>query len=202
MEKPAKAILIIFYRNPAPGAVKTRLAATMGNEKALDIYKKLALHTRDITSALAMDKVVYYSDFIDNHDIWPPSSYSKALQRGVDLGERMKQAFHECFERGYNRVCIAGTDCLELDTETIERAFQSLELADVVIGPARDGGYYLLGTRRFFPQLFHDKKWSTSNVFENTIHDLRTLGLSHAQLQTLSDVDVESDVPDEWKGIS
>lgn len=202
MEESAKSILIIFYRNPVSGAVKTRLAATMGNERALDIYRKLALHTRDVTRVLAVDKRVYYSDFIDDDDIWPSPSYSKALQNGADLGERMSQAFRACFELKYDRICIIGTDCLELNAEVITRAFESLASVDAVIGPAKDGGYYLLGMRHFYPQLFKDKKWSTSNVFEDTIHDLRALGLSYAQLQMLSDVDLESDVPDEWKSIS
>lgn len=202
MEATPKPLLIIFYRNPRAGAVKTRLAATVGNERALNIYNKLALRTRDITSNISIDKTVFYSELIDDDDIWSGSAYSKAIQEGDNLGERMMHAFHSGFETGHNRICIIGTDCLELDAKIIESAFRSLESVDAVIGPAHDGGYYLLGTRRLFPQLFTNKQWSTSRVYEDTVRDFHSLGLKFKQLKILRDVDVEGDVPDEWKGVS
>jgi uncharacterized protein len=193
-----KLLLIIFYRNPQAGTVKTRLAATLGDEKALEIFVKLSLHIRDITENLTVvDKIVYYSDAIEQGDLWNETAYLKALQRGDDLGARMKNAFAEGFRSGYTSVCIIGTDCYELTEEVLARSFEALKTADAVVGPARDGGYYLLGMKKPFPELFDNKPWSTDAVFRKTIEDLDQLGLKYAILPVLRDVDTEDDVPPE-----
>lgn len=199
MDPTTKSLLIIFYRNPFKGRVKTRLAANVGDEKALDVFRRLAGHTRQITEALASDKIVFYSDSIDLMDMWPNARYLKTLQQGSDLGARMKNAFTSAFESGYESVCIIGTDCYELTTRIILQAFDALTSHDVVIGPAVDGGYYLLGMRKLYPQLFDGKEWSTETVCERTVSDIRSLGLRYFQLQTLRDVDTEGDLPDEWR---
>lgn len=198
MEQPEKLLLIIFYRNPQAGKVKTRLAATLGDEKALEIFVKLSSHIRDITENLAVvDKIVYYSDAIEQGDLWTDIAYLKALQRGDDLGARMKNAFAEGFRSGYTSACIIGTDCYELTEEVLARSFEALKTADAVVGPARDGGYYLLGMKKTFPELFDNKPWSTDAVFRKTIEDLDLLGLKYAILPVLRDVDTEDDVPPE-----
>src|SRR3989337_2031713 len=130
MEQQNKSLLIIFYRNPTFGKVKTRLAASMGNQKALEIYHKLSLHTKTITEDLKMDKIVFYSDAIDLMDLWPNATYLKALQEGEDLGEKMKNAFVAGFETGYTSICIIGTDCYELTEKVIRGAFETLQSAD------------------------------------------------------------------------
>lgn len=197
MEQPEKSLLIIFYRNPQAGKVKTRLAATLGDEKALEIFVKLSSHIRDITENLTVDKIVFYSDAIEQGDLWTDTAYLKALQRGDDLGARMKNAFAEGFRSGYISVCIIGTDCYELTEEVLARSFEALKTADAVVGPARDGGYYLLGMNKPFPELFDNKPWSTDTVFRKTIEDLDLLGLKYAILPVLRDVDTEDDVPPE-----
>ncbi len=199
MDKKSTDLLIIFYRNPDAGKVKTRLAATLGIDKALDIYRKLARHTRDVAKQTAFDKVVYYSDFIDRKDMWPNETFGKAAQLGDDLGERMKNAFTESFEKGYASVCIVGTDCFELTEQVINEAFAALRSADAVIGPARDGGYYLLGMNRLLPAVFENKHWSTESVFRETIRDLESLDLACTTLSELGDVDTEEDLPDELR---
>lgn len=197
MEQPEKSLLIIFYRNPQAGKVKTRLAATLGDEKALEIFVKLSSHIRDITENLTVDKIVFYSDAIEQGDLWTDTAYLKALQRGDDLGARMKNAFAEGFRSGYISVCIIGTDCYELTEEVLARSFEALKTADAVVGPARDGGYYLLGMNKPFPELFDNKPWSTDTVSRKTIEDLDLLGLKYAILPVLRDVDTEDDVPPE-----
>lgn len=199
METTTKQLLIIFYRNPLTGKVKTRLAATVGDKKALDVFRQLSLHIKNITENLPLDKIVFYSDFIDLIDIWPNARYLKALQQGDGLGERMKAAFAASFETGYTSVCIIGTDCYELTSEIIGRGFEALTTADVVIGPARDGGYYLLGMNRLYPSFFENKRWSTDSVFRDTISDFDLLGLKYAILPVLTDVDKEDDLPNELK---
>jgi uncharacterized protein len=201
MGQSTKSLLIIFYRNPTIGQVKTRLAVTIGKEKALEVFRRLASHTKQITESLTIDKIVFYSDSIDLMDIWPNAKYLKALQQGNDLGEKMKNSFAAAFESGYDSVCIIGTDCYELETRIIAQAFEALVSDDVVIGPASDGGYYLLGMRRFHPELFDDKQWSTETVFERTVSDIQSLGLKYSKLRRLRDVDTEGDLPEEWRQI-
>jgi len=190
-----KNLLIIFYRNPGLGKVKNRLAVTIGEERALAIYLLMAAHARKMALSIPVDRVVYYTEFIDREDNWLNHDFQKRLQRGADLGERMKLAFEESFKLGYKSVCIMGTDCFELTENILRRAFDGLKHNDAVIGPAADGGYYLLGMNRFIPELFNHKKWSTSSVCEDTIGDFKRLHCKYELLPTLHDVDTESDLP-------
>jgi len=190
-----KNLLIIFYRNPELGKVKSRLAVTIGEERALAIYLLMSAHARTTALAIPADKVVYYSRFIDSEDNWLNDDFQKRLQHGDDLGEKMKNAFDESLKSGYESVCIIGTDCLELTKDILKDAFESLKHQDAVIGPAADGGYYLLGMNRMIPELFGNKKWSTSTVCEDTIEDLKLLQRSYHLLAVLHDVDNESDLP-------
>jgi len=189
-----KELLIIFLRNPQLGKVKTRLASSIGEVQALEIYNLLLNRTRTITQGLAYDKVVYYSDFIDNDDNWSSANYKKALQKGDSLGQKMHHAFQQGFDGGYNKIGIIGSDCYELDQDTIECAFYELDKHQLVIGPANDGGYYLLGMKTMVPSLFKNKLWSTPLVLEDTLNDAEDLDLSVKLLQQLNDVDFESDL--------
>ncbi len=197
MDQQRKDLLIIFYRNPKIGKVKTRLAATVGNQKALEIYMKLSLHTKTITEDLNLEKIVFYTDVIDLMDIWPNATFLKALQDGKELGEKMKNAFVAGFETGYTSICIIGTDCYELTAEIITQAFEALKSADAVIGPARDGGYYLLGMTNPHTGVFNNKNWSTETVLQETIQNFESLNLNYIKLQELTDVDTAEDLPDE-----
>lgn len=192
-------LLIIFYRNPELGKVKSRLAATVGEERALAIYLKLASFTRAVTSVINCDRVVYYSEFIDREDNWANDDYFKHLQNGVDLGSKMKHAFETSFSQGYKHVCIIGTDCLELTSDILNEAFETLKKKDVVVGPAFDGGYYLLGMNRLITAAFTNKNWSTNTVYSDTIDDLERYRFSYGILPTLNDVDNESDLPQQLR---
>lgn len=188
-------ILIIFYRNPQLGNVKTRLAATVGDAKALAIYLKLASHTRAIASELDCDRVVYYSDYVDTEDAWSNTDYAKRQQIGSNLGDRMKNAFEWAFSKGYQRVCIIGTDCFELNHSILSKAFNTLTYCDAVLGPARDGGYYLLGMTKLVIEVFENKIWSSSSVCSDTASDFKKLQIEFEELVTLTDVDEERDLP-------
>lgn len=194
-----KALLIIFYRNPVLGKVKSRLAATVGNAKALHIYLTLADHTKSITQNLQVDRVVYYSDNVEDQDTWSDSLFQKKIQTGTDLGERMASAFLAGFTSGFESICIIGTDCFELTGAILEEGFNKLQTYGAVIGPARDGGYYLLGMNSFHREFFKNKIWSSDTVRKNTVSDFNTLGLSYYQLPVLTDVDEEKDLPDALK---
>lgn len=194
------SLLIILAKNPELGKVKTRLAATVGDEVALAIYFQLLKKTHDVTTSLSQDKVVYYSNYLEEGDLWDERNFRKAVQVGGDLGNRMKCAFTDAFNRGYKQVCIIGSDCMEISTEIIEEAFVKLQNHDAVIGASEDGGYYLLGMSKMTPEVFENKLWSTDEVFIATLEDFNRLGLDHAELPVLNDVDTEKDLGD-WASV-
>lgn len=187
------AELIIFIRNPVAGQVKTRIARSIGDEKALEIYRHLLDLTREATMPTNCIKHLFYSDRTED-DVWHPHTFSKHVQQGETLGERMKNALDVILSNGAEKAIIIGSDCPELTTGIIEDAFVQLDRKDVVIGPAKDGGYYLLGMKKTLPFLFDDKEWGTDSVFEDTIVDLMENRLSYARLPTLSDVDTIYDL--------
>lgn len=188
-----KVALIIFQKNAQLGKVKTRLAASIGNEKALEIYQWLTAYTHEQLRGINVDKFLYFSDFIPENPVGDYTNYQFEVQSGENLGERMSNAFLQLFKSGYKSVVIIGTDCPEMTRNDIEKAFLNLEQVDLVIGPARDGGYYLLGMRSYFPELFSDISWSTSEVLVSTLDRADKLNLEYEFLKVLSDIDTLSD---------
>jgi rSAM/selenodomain-associated transferase 1 len=188
-----KSALIIFVRNPVLGKVKTRIAKDLGEHAALEVYNQLLAHTQSITKALDFDRFIFYADYLNGNDIWDNETYHKEIQSGNDLGERMYNAFELLFSKGYNKICIIGSDCLELTKEKIEEAFLVLEDNNAVIGPSLDGGYYLLGMSTFIKEVFKNKDWSTDTVYSDTVSDLLNNHLSYYTLPALSDVDNAED---------
>lgn len=189
-----KSLLLIFAKNPELGKAKTRLAKTIGDKKALWVYKELLKHAQKITQDLPVDKAVFYTSFIEEDDLWQNEVYQKQLQIEGGLGEKMLQAFEWGFESGYTKIVIIGTDCYELTSEILEQAFEKLVKNKVIIGPAQDGGYYLLGMKKAIPEIFENKKWSTESVLKDTVQDLETLQLSYNLLPMLRDVDEFDDL--------
>jgi rSAM/selenodomain-associated transferase 1 len=185
-------LILIFIKNAELGKVKTRLAATLGDAAALDIYKKLLMLTQKITLSVDCQRFVYYSNFIEENDIWQELDFYKRKQTGDDLGERMKNAFAEAFET-HEKVVIIGSDCAELNAEIVNAAFAKLDSHDFVIGPAHDGGYYLLGMNSFQPTVFDNIIWSSEEVFSATIAAIHALNKSVALLPMLNDLDNEAD---------
>lgn len=185
-------LLIIFTRNPELGKCKTRLAATVGDRSALEIYKILLQHTMGITSPLPVDKIVYYSENILHDDLWDSGLYRKALQEGRNLGERMFNAFKAAFQEGFQNVILIGSDVYDLNTADLKFAFEQLKLNDTVLGPADDGGYYLIGMRKLIPEVFQSKAWGTDTVLEDTMGDLSAY--STALLPMRKDIDRYEDI--------
>ena len=188
----SKNLLLIFTRNPELGKAKTRLAKTVGDETALEIYKFLLEKTCNVSAKVTADKAVYYSVKVRYKDIWDENSYQKHQQVGEDLGIRMLHAFKEGFDAGYQKVLIIGSDLYDLTSEIIESAFVELDTNDVVIGPAEDGGYYLLGMNSLHTAIFKNKDWGTSSVRKDTLADLKDKKVH--LLQELNDVDVFEDI--------
>lgn len=190
----SKNVLLIFTRNPELGKGKRRLAADVGDEAALAIYQFLLDHTVKITSGLYSEKIVYYSEELWGNDIWDNKKYGKKLQHGKDLGERMANAFVDGFRNDFEKIIIIGSDMYDLSQEDLEKAFKALDTHDVVIGPAADGGYYLLGMKHYIPQLFINKAWGTATVLKDTFADLNNEKV--ALLETRNDVDNYKDIKD------
>ncbi|MGB1268760.1 MAG: TIGR04282 family arsenosugar biosynthesis glycosyltransferase [Flavobacteriaceae bacterium] len=190
----SKNLILIFTRNPELGKCKTRLAKTIGDKNALTIYKMLLQHTADVVEQLNCDKAVYYSVRVRTNDIWDDSIYQKHQQHGADLGYRMQNAFKESFKAGYEKVIIVGSDLYDLKPKHIQDAFNRLDSNDVVIGPAEDGGYYLLGMTTLLPNIFENKNWGTDTVRTATLNNLKTKKV--ALLETLNDIDFYDDVKD------
>ena len=184
--------LIIFTRNPELGKGKRRLAATVGDQAALEIYSFLLAHTRNITKDLPVTKQVWYSEQVHQNDAWDNTLYHKFAQEGGDLGVRMKIAFLDAFKT-HDHVIIIGSDMYDMSQADLEKAFQQLETHDAVIGPAIDGGYYLLGfTKKLVAGVFENKEWGTETVLEKTLQDLKNV--NYATLDARNDVDFYEDI--------
>jgi len=188
----SKNLLLIFTRNPVLGQCKTRLAATVGDKVALDIYRFLLNHTFTITNELPVHKQVNYSNEIWEDDIWDSTIFDKRLQQGSDLGERMSNAFQNGFKDGFENIIIIGSDIYELATKDLLEAFDALEQNEFVIGPAEDGGYYLLGMKVYNEAVFKNKNWGKEKVFQSTMDDLKNEKVY--LLQSKNDIDLYDDV--------
>jgi rSAM/selenodomain-associated transferase 1 len=197
MEKtqPPDRLIIIFYRNPVAGHVKTRLASGVGKEKALEIHIRLSTLTMQAVTSVTSAKVVFYDREILSGDFWEDHLFNKELQKGADLGERMYNAFQRMFRTGYQSIIIIGTDCPEITGPLLESAFENLQKHDAVIGPAFDGGYYLLGLKALAPELFSGIKWGSASVFDQTMLKLKLSGKSVHCLARLHDIDRPEDLP-------
>lgn len=187
-----KNLIITFTRNPELGKVKSRLAKGIGETSALEIYKFLLEHTKNVLSKLDCDRAVYYSVKIRENDIWDSEVFSKHQQfGGDDLGARMQNAFDNGFKKGYEKIIIVGSDLYDLNTEIINQAFKKLDTNDNVIGPAEDGGYYLLGMKTLNPSVFDIENWGTETVYKQTVSKLTS---SLYVLETLNDIDYVEDL--------
>ena len=185
-------LLIIFTRNPELGKVKTRLASKIGDSSALEIYKFLLQHTVAITKKIKVVKQVHYSVKVRDHDIWNSDCYDKKQQYGNDLGIRMEYAFQQGFKSGFENIIIIGSDIYDLSQQDIEKAFLALKKHNFVIGPAEDGGYYLIGMNKMNSKIFQNKKWGSDTVFNDTSNDLKNESIQI--LESRNDIDLFEDI--------
>jgi rSAM/selenodomain-associated transferase 2/rSAM/selenodomain-associated transferase 1 len=191
--------LILFTRYPEPGRTKTRLIPALGPEGAADLHRRMTEHTlRRIRSFLATHavsfQVRYEGGEKERMRQWLGNDLQMVEQGEGDLGRRMDLAFSESFQEGMRRVVVIGTDCPGLRPGHLMRSFRSLEDEDVVIGPANDGGYYLIGLRQSAPELFHGIPWGTAQVLERTLDVAQARGIRVELLDRLDDVDRPPDI--------
>jgi len=184
--------LITFIKNPVKGTVKTRLAADVGDDKALLIYLELMQHTRKVAQQIDAHRLLYYGSHINEEDDWPMEEFDKYVQPDGDLGKRMQTAFRKALDKAEAAIII-GSDCASLTPGIVNEAFDKLATKDVVLGPALDGGYYLLGMKQTHDFLFRNMIWSTDQVFTETTRRIEKAGLSYDTVATLSDIDYAED---------
>ncbi|HEY9852963.1 MAG TPA: TIGR04282 family arsenosugar biosynthesis glycosyltransferase [Leptolyngbyaceae cyanobacterium] len=194
-----KKTLIVFTRYPEPGKTKTRLIPVLGAEGAANLHRQMAEYAiaqaKQLTSSHQVSVEVHFTggnlnlmrSWLGNDIIYQP-------QIEGDIGLKMSAAFKAAFNQNINYVSIIGSDCPKLNYQLISQAFDSLLQHDLVIGPATDGGYYLIGLSRFIPELFKGINWSTAEVFQQTIEIAARLNLSVAYLPKLSDIDRPEDL--------
>lgn len=184
--------LIVFLKNPESGSVKTRLANDIGSDSARIVYEKLIHYTLKQSEVSGSRVHLYFSGGIPGGHLIGENAETYN-QKGNNLGEKMRNAFQEVFNRGYEKAIIIGSDCPEIRSGHIKEAFSMLDIADVVIGPATDGGYYLLGMKKLHDSLFENKNWSWETVLTETVKDFRKYKLNYAQLPSLTDIDTIDD---------
>lgn len=184
--------IIIFIKNPILGTAKTRLAQSIGNEKALEVYRKLLSITRKVSRVVRAKRYLYYNRFIDTQDDWSEVDFFKKIQADGNLGTKMKVAFREVSAIA-DKVIIIGSDCPTISSSLIEDAFDILEIHDVVVGPSPDGGYYLLGMKKCHDALFENIEWSTPKVLNQTVSTAEEMGLTVHLLPQHNDIDTIED---------
>ena len=193
-----RSAVLLFIKSPEKGKVKSRLAKAIGEDAALDVYKCLAFNTLEgLKDGNYLFRLCFYPP--ESGEIiksWLGDSFYYAPQQGRDLGERMWSAFVQAFSDGIEKVLLVGSDIPDLSISLINEAFKALDSSDSVIGPAHDGGYYLIGFNKtsFLPDIFQGIEWSTDSVFRQTMKVLGKSGLSVHVLRVLNDVDTFDDL--------
>ena len=186
-----KSLVIVFVKNIKLGTVKTRLAKTIGDFGAFEVYTELVKITEKATQKLDIDKRIYFSNAIVD-DQW--KGEFKAVQHGADLGERMLNAFKDGFDTGYDNIVLVGSDLPDIDVAHIKNGLEALNTNEVVFGPAEDGGYYLVGMSKLNTEIFTNKPWSQPNLLELTLQELQSNQISVGTLDTLNDIDTYEDL--------
>jgi rSAM/selenodomain-associated transferase 1 len=187
----SKELLIVFVKNIKLGKVKTRLAKSIGNEGAFEVYKHLVEITEEATQKVKHEKHIYFSDVIIDEK-WPNTP--KFVQKGADLGEKMQNAFEKGFSDGYKKIILIGSDLPDISATIIQKGFDQLNNSEIVFGPAEDGGYYLVGMTKKCYSIFTDKQWSTENLLAVTLAELKENKIGVSLLETLNDIDTIDDL--------
>jgi len=198
-EHKEQCAIIVMTRYPEAGKVKTRLIEHLGVEGTTYLHQKMAEYTistleplRDIQTA---DLRIFFSGgSTEKMENWLGEGLEYRPQQGENLGSRMTHAFEHIFAAGYNRAVMLGTDCPDIEGATIVKALKCLRSADVVLGPAEDGGYYLIGLNEIAPELFRNIDWGSAKVLNQTVEIVKNLNLTPAYLPPLRDIDTPDDL--------
>ena len=199
METPGSELLIVFTRYPDPGKVKTRLIPVLGKKGSAVLHREMTLHTLKTAKQLAHQRSISLevhgqgaNEYLMGKVFGDDLCYGRQCPGG--LGERMLNSFRQGFHEKMGKVIIIGTDCPGIKVELLEQAFSELDKYDLIIGPANDGGYYLIGMKTIIPALFEDIPWGSGDVLLRTITKAKKMALSLSLLTPLGDVDQPEDL--------
>ncbi|MBC1235756.1 TIGR04282 family arsenosugar biosynthesis glycosyltransferase [Nostoc sp. 2RC] len=197
--RSSKQRLIIFTRYPEPGKTKTRLIPVLGSFGAANLQRQMTEHTilqvKQLQKAIDISVEIWFSDGdLQLMQKWLGLDLVYQPQGEGDLGLRMARSLLQAFQSGAEKAIIIGTDCPGLNPEILATAFDKLRTFDLVLGPALDGGYYLIGLRQLIPELFANIEWGTANVFQKTVEIAQKVNLSYVNLVSLADVDRPEDL--------
>ena len=202
MDLAGRDVLIVFLKRPVPGEVKTRLIPLLGAEAAARLYRRLTEEgiRRTAPPHVEYVRVLFHAPASAEAEIaaWFPGEILRPQAEG-DLGARMAMAFEAVFQEGARRAALVGTDIPWLTCGDVARALAALDEADVALGPAEDGGYYLIGLRRPQPALFREIAWSTPSVLAATVERAHMEGLSVHALPPHRDLDDADDLREQWR---
>lgn len=195
----SKQRLIIFTRYPEPGKTKTRLIPVLGSVGAANLQRQMTEHTilqvKELQKVIDISVAVWYSGGdLRLMQEWLGLNLVYQPQGEGDLGSRMARSLLQAFQSGAEKAIIIGTDCPGLNAQILATAFDKLRTFDLVLGPAMDGGYYLIGLRQPIPELFANIEWGTAQVFQRTLEIAQKLNLSHVNLVPLADIDRPEDL--------
>lgn len=196
--KIAQQHLIIFTRYPEPGKTKTRLIPALGSVGAANLQRQMTEYTLSQAGELSKNvsiEVRFAGGNLQLMQQWLGYDLLYQCQGEGDLGVRMARSLADAFNNNAQQVIIIGTDCPEANAQILTQASAQLQAFDVILGPAIDGGYYLIGLRRFIPELFCNITWGTSQVLQQTVDIANQLNISYFYLPTLADIDRPEDLP-------
>lgn len=189
--------LILFLKYPAPGLVKTRIGKVLGVDSTAGLYRSFVADILHKIQAVEADLIVYFDppDRQSDVRIWLGTKLLLFPQKGNDLGKKMENAFLEQFQMGYQRLVLIGSDIPHISSAILRESLDLLCENQAVIGPAKDGGYYLIGfnSSRFLPQVFQGIAWSTGSVFRESMAVFEKNGITAAELAMMSDIDTLDD---------
>jgi rSAM/selenodomain-associated transferase 1 len=188
-------LLIIFVKAPRPGEVKTRIARVIGPQAASDAYVRIVGAVIENLRSLQNVQLRFSpDDALRDISRWLQPEWTAETQGNGDLGERLRLAFRDSFAAGVKRVVLVGSDCPDITAEDVQSAWNALENNDLVLGPAQDGGYWLIGLRTEQPTLFKNISWSGDMVLQQTITKAKSIDLSTQLLRELADIDTIEDL--------
>ena len=195
-----KQHLIIFTRYPEAGKTKTRLIPALGTVGAANLQRQMTEHTifqiKELQKTADISvEVRFAGGDLQLMQDWLGFGLIYQPQGEGDLGLRMTRSLFDAFQSGAEKVIIIGTDCPGVNAKVLATAFEQLQVSDLVLGPAIDGGYYLIGLRQHIPELFANIEWGTAEVFQKTLDIAQLLNLKCAYLPTLADIDRPEDLP-------
>ncbi len=189
--------IVIFVKYPTPGLVKTRLGAQVGHRLAADLYRLFINQTFGLAQKVAPDAIYVAYEPEERRDDFRkllPREFRHFPQAGRDLGQRMLNAFNYVLSQGNHKVLILGSDSPTLPVHIVKEAFGLLDASDLVLGPAEDGGYYLIGLKQVYREIFENIKWSSPEVLRNTLDRATHRGISYTLLPQWYDIDELKDL--------